>query len=150
MPKRRPIELRTVPFGQTREGEILIGAYARRQFRRRVIIGAVGAGLIALAGAVYLLLGDRPARGDGGYDAVLRCVQCGAEARVRVHPGESFPFKCRKCGASAMLELWHCYDCGTDFIPPQSNDPVSCPKCQSQFLGSTAVARAQSQPASPD
>lgn len=141
MPRPKPIELRTAPFGQTRDGELLVGAFARRQFRRRVLLGAGGTALIAVAVALFLTLSEYDG-GDGvRHDSIVRCLQCRAESRVRVRLGDSYPLRCPACRALAALELWHCYDCGLDFVPPQSNDPVACPRCQSESLGSTAAAR---------
>ena len=134
-PSFEPSRLR----GSSRD-EVQVGAYARRQRRRRVLIGAVGALLIAGALALYLQL--RPPSGANRadrYPVRVRCVSCGHTATVQVPFGQTFPLECPACKEMTCRELWQCRDCGALFVPQQAGAVLRCPQCGGQRVGSAAV-----------
>lgn len=120
--------------------EVSVGAYARRQLRRRILIGVFGVVLIGGALTVYQLLrppGDE--RRADRYPVRVRCVSCGHVTTVQVRFGQTFPMKCPKCGEMACQLLWHCRDCGAEFVPEQVGTTVRCPECGSERVGSAAT-----------
>lgn len=119
--------------------EVRVGAYARRQLQRRILLGVFGVLLIAGAFALYGQL--RPARGKGSadrYPVCVRCVLCGHTATVQVRFGQTFPMDCPACKEPACQMLWECRDCGGRFVPQQTGTVVRCPECDSQRVGSAA------------
>jgi predicted Zn-ribbon and HTH transcriptional regulator len=120
--------------------EVSIGAYARRQRRRRVLVGVFGGALIVGALTLYSLLKPpgHAAQGDR-YAVRVRCAMCGHIATVRVRFDQTFPMQCPKCKAPACQAMWQCRQCGHQFVPEQPGLPVSCPECGSDQVGS-AVA----------
>ena len=128
-----------VRLGLDSTGEIRIGAYARRQRRRRLLVGALGVSLIAAAVWMYFELRpdvspDNPER----YPVVLRCGDCGEVSETDVRFGQTFPAKCSKCGEVACRPLWQCRDCGARFVPDQTGAAIHCPECNSLAVGSAA------------
>jgi predicted Zn-ribbon and HTH transcriptional regulator len=120
--------------------EVRVGAYARRQRRRRILIGLFGALLIAGACGLYHQLrppGDANA-GDR-YRVRIRCTACGYTATVAVPFDQTFPMKCPACNETACQEVWRCLDCGAEFVPEHVGTVVRCPKCNSLRVGSAAA-----------
>jgi hypothetical protein len=120
--------------------EVRVGAYARRQRRRRILIGLFGAVLIAGAGGLYCQLRP-PGNANAGeeYQVRVRCSACGYTATVSVPFDQTFPMKCPACKEIACQELWRCRDCGAEFVPEHVGTVVHCPKCNSPRVGSAAV-----------
>jgi DNA-directed RNA polymerase subunit RPC12/RpoP len=120
--------------------EINVGAYARRQLRRRVLIGLVGTVLIAGAFALYHQLRARSAESvSDHYPVQVRCISCGHTATLQVRFAQSFPIECPACGLMACRPLWQCRDCGAQFVPEQVGTVVRCPDCGGQRVGSAAA-----------
>jgi DNA-directed RNA polymerase subunit RPC12/RpoP len=120
--------------------EVRVGAYARRQLQRRILLGVFGVLLIAGAVALYVQL--RPPRGGEGtdrYPVCVRCASCGHTATVQVPFGHTFPMECPACGDRACQMVWECRDCGSRFVPQQTGTVVRCPECDSQRVGSAAT-----------
>lgn len=145
--RRRTRSMRTrtdtwKPIGRLRDGgdEVVIGAFARRQRRRRIAVACLGLGLIALAGALYVQL--RPSGGSAvvdSYPAALRCSNCGFEAVRTASAAGPVPAECPECVAHAMRELWQCRKCDARFVPAGGARPVRCPECGSESVGSAAA-----------
>lgn len=120
-------------------GELGVGAFARRQARRRLAAGAGGLGLLALAVVVYLQLSPRGGPPPGAeYPAVLRCVDCGYQMHGQLRPEQPLPLDCPQCAGRSMYELWRCRECGQEFVPAPRQRPVRCPQCGEQQVGSAA------------
>ena len=120
--------------------EVQVGAYARQQRRRRILIGALGALLVAGALVLYCQLRPQSGtqRGDR-YPVRVRCDSCGYTATVYVPFVQTFPMGCPACKQMACRQLWRCQECGAEFAPEQTGTMVRCPKCNSERVGS-AVA----------
>lgn len=125
-----------------RDDDVQIGAYARRQKRRRMVLAALA--LAAIAGAVWLFLVLRPVdagvKGGQWYPVKGRCAECGYVAVIDVKAGQTFPLRCPRCKAREFGELWRCLECGREFERPTRPTPVTCPNCGSVHTGSAAVA----------
>jgi hypothetical protein len=124
-------------------GDIMIGAYARQQRRRRLLIAVVGLILISGAVGIYALL-DLPDDTAAANERVIavRCVKCGHTGTVPVEVGNvAFPRKCPACGAVACQKLWECRDCGTQFLNIGGNGVIRCPDCGSGNVGSAVEVR---------
>lgn len=117
-----------IDHAMRRKGEVAIGAYARRQMLQRLLLGGIGAVLLAAGVVLYLTL--RPG-GDSNSSAmiVLRCRQCAFERRMPVDPRRDYPVQCPECEAYSMWPLWQCRDCDALFIPPDPTGMVRCPEC---------------------
>lgn len=134
-----PLDFEERRFGRGAGEDVSVGAYARRQFRRRVLVGAFGAALIVGAFALYQLLKPPgPADQSDRYPVRVRCVLCGHTAVVRVRFDQTFPMRCPECRESACQEMWQCRQCGHQFVPEQTGTIVCCPECGSQRVGSAA------------
>jgi len=131
-------DVRGVEHGSAEE--VSVGAYARRQFRRRVLIGAFGAALIVGAFALYQFL-KPPGQADQGerYPVRVRCVLCGHTAIVRVPYDQTFPMRCPECRELACQVMWQCRQCGHQFVAEQTGPVVRCPECGSERVGSAAT-----------
>ena len=128
--------------------EVSIGAYARRQRRRRLLIGVIGALLICGAGWVYWEL--RPTAGSGAneYPVLVECTKCGARSEVRVALRNSDqPILCPVCKTRSAQPLLKCLKCGNIFRSNASAGQVRCPRCDSAIVGSPMSAAAASAPA---
>ncbi|MFQ5807830.1 MAG: hypothetical protein ACE5I3_15395 [Phycisphaerae bacterium] len=137
---RKPLRFEPSRLKRGSSEEVRVGAYARQQRRRRVLIGTFGALLIAGAFILYQQLlpwsetktpNQRPIR--------VRCLSCGETATVHVRPAQTFPMRCSQCGEMTLLELWQCRDCGARFVPEQTGTLLRCPACNSQRVGSAAA-----------
>ena len=120
--------------------EVSVGAYARRQLRRRVFVGVVGGALIIGALTLYSLLkppgqADR----DDRYPVRVHCASCDHAATVRVRFDQTFPMRCPECKQPASQVLWRCRQCGQQFVPEQTGLVVRCPECGSERVGSAAA-----------
>jgi predicted Zn-ribbon and HTH transcriptional regulator len=120
--------------------EVQVGAYARRQRRRRILMGLFGALLIAGALALYYQLRPRAEAGAADrYPVCVRCSACGFTARLRVPFTQTFPMECPSCKEPACRVLWECRDCGARFVPQESGKEQRCPQCNSLRVGSAAT-----------
>ena len=120
--------------------EVRVGAYARRQLRRRIMIGVFGAVLIAGGFALYHQLRPKSAGGDvDRYPVRVRCVSCGYTAEIRVPFAQTFPMACPECGELLCRVVWRCQDCGAEFVPEQTGTVLRCPECNSDQVGSAAT-----------
>lgn len=124
--------------------EVAIGAYARRQFRRRVLLGVFGGVLIVGALTLYgFLSGFLKPAGQAGqadrYAVRVRCASCGHTATVQVRFDQTFPMLCPACKEPACQALWQCRQCARQFVPEQTGPIVRCPECGSQRVGSAAA-----------
>jgi DNA-directed RNA polymerase subunit RPC12/RpoP len=119
-------------------GDITIGAYARVQRRRNILIGAVGVGLVGVALWLHILFQpDRDSAADGRPSVLVQCVapECNYRTRVRVGPGETFPLACPQCKQRSSQKLWQCRDCGRLFLPKGVPEALACPSCGSARVG---------------
>src|SRR5262249_23873357 len=148
MPVRRTmLDVRETRLPGDAAGEYRVGAFARRQRRRRIWFGLFGAALIL--GALGLYLNLRPDTANAGnetYITPVRCAECGYEGVQRVGIGQTSPVICPKCGANRCRPLWKCRACGNMFVPAKSTPPVRCPKCNSDNVGSAASATSAAAP----
>lgn len=124
--------------------EVAIGAYARRQFRRRILLGVFGGALIVGALTLYgFFYGQLKSPGQVGqgdrYAVRVRCGSCGHTATVQVRFDQTFPMSCPKCKERACQALWQCRDCAHEFVPEQTGPVVGCPACGSLQVGSAAT-----------
>jgi DNA-directed RNA polymerase subunit RPC12/RpoP len=142
--KRRVSNLNDYRAVLNSSGEIVVGAYARAQRRRRLLIAGLGLALIGTALWLFMLL--RPAELQplpAGSRVVVQCVApaCGFRGPVVVPPDANFPLKCPKCGARSVQKVWVCRDCGHEFLPKGGIAELRCERCGSQRIG-TAEAPA--------
>jgi Zn finger protein HypA/HybF involved in hydrogenase expression len=121
------------------DGDVLVGAYARRLARRRLWLIGFGLALIGLAVVIYRNL--EPAGSAVDTRPVLaRCVECGFEGPLRVPIAARGTFECPTCHARGARELWACRKCGERFLPPVTYETRVCPACDSSEVGSAALA----------
>lgn len=142
--RRLPIDFDSAVQGLDENGEIRVGAFARRQIRRRWMFGAFGVGLIALAGGLYWGLGlDRD---DAAHRPILAlaCSVCNYEESRALPPDQHFPLVCPKCGQTSLRPLWSCRKCDERFLPSPEHEAIRCPKCNSDQVG--AVRSVQRKP----
>lgn len=137
--RRRPIDLEAYRRGLDSTGEVRVGAYARRQRRRRALLASFG--LVLIVGAVGLYSALRPEREATGqtYPVKVRCISCGYSATLEVPFQQTFPLSCPRCGEKACKELWKCRACGHEFLPDQRADEKHCPACGSSEVGTATV-----------
>lgn len=121
--------------------EVRIGAYARRQFRRRIWFGLFGVALILGAAGLYANLrpGNAWSRSEV-YEAPVRCVGCGFEGSMTIPIGGESALACPTCGSAKCRAVWLCRACGERFVPVKASPPVRCAKCGSSNVGSAAPA----------
>lgn len=118
-------------------GEISVGAFARQQFRRRLVLAAFGLALISLSVLLYGLLRPREAdRPSATYVATLGCTACDFRGAVRVAAGTVFPCVCPRCHQKSCQRVWVCQNCGHEFLAHPAEDEQKCPKCHSLRVGS--------------
>jgi len=141
MPRQeKPIYFDPSRFDLEASGDVSVGAYARRQRRRQILIGSIGALLIAGAAVVYVLL--RPydnAAADDRYPIRTQCQACGYRDTFHVPHNQSFPMKCPSCGEVAVQPIWRCRACGHEFVPAQRGAETRCPICGSERVGSAVT-----------
>ena len=112
MPGRRlPIDFDSVGGVLDENGEIRVGAYARRQIRRRWMFGAFGISLIVLAVGLYWGLGADGDRSAHQPIVALRCAACARDESRALALDQSYPVRCSQCGQPAMRPLWKCRKC---------------------------------------
>jgi len=145
VPKRRKSTgIEPYRRGLDATGDIQVGAYARRQRRRRILLSLLGLALIG--GAVGLYAGLRhwvlqPAAETRGrpYAVKVRCISCGYSATLDVSSGQTFPLECPVCGERGCKQLWKCRACGHEFLPAESGNEKRCPRCGNSAVGSAVV-----------
>jgi predicted RNA-binding Zn-ribbon protein involved in translation (DUF1610 family) len=145
--RKRPRSLTDYRRVLDSQGEIVIGAYAEQQRRRRIAIGLFGGALILLA--VWFYFGLRPHDTHAGrYPVAVQCVneQCGYRAVVYIRPGqEAFPMACPQCGNRSCYKLWQCRNpaCGAVFLHRGEPSELRCPKCGSRTVGTAETLPAE-------
>lgn len=117
--------------------EIVIGAYARKQWLRQIAIGLVGILLMGAAASLYFLMRSA-SRGNPGttYPVCRQCVSCGYEDVASVAFNQTYPMQCPQCGEMALMQLWRCRQCQKTFVPEQRGSRMTCPNCNSDQVGS--------------
>lgn len=137
MAQRRTTNLADYRSALNRSGDISVGAYARAQRRRRILVGIGGLALIGVAVGLHALL--RPSAAElssAKRPVLLRCVACGYEGVVGVAVDESDqPLKCPKCGQRSGRKVWECRDCGARFLAIGRPEDLHCEKCGSRRVG---------------
>ncbi len=120
-----------------REGDIVVGAYARVQRRRRIMVGAAGLALIGVATGLYLLLRPTDTTAIGRDVSVwVQCgvKECGFSGVMRVPRDAVYPLKCPQCKADSCRKLWECRVCHRRFLPKAGSGEVRC-ECGSTEVG---------------
>jgi DNA-directed RNA polymerase subunit RPC12/RpoP len=149
MPRARPGHLNDYRAVLAGKGDIAIGARARAERRRRILIAIAGLGLIGGALGAHVLLRPRePANAQRGTPVLVRCVDpnCGYEGVVPVQQGQArYPVMCPRCGQHSCQKVWECRDCGHRFVPVGAPDELQCPECGSRRVG-TALTPAAIKP----
>lgn len=137
MARRRAVDLTDYTSVARTKGDIAVGAYARQQRRRRILIAAGGVALIGAAVWLYAALQPADAGAHAGKYAVLvKCARCGKVQTAYVKLGEaSFPLPCQACGERACQQLWECRDCGKRFVAKGAGETLMCPACGSRNVG---------------
>lgn len=127
------------------KGDVSLGAYARAERRRRILIGVAGLSLIVGACVAYYLLRPAPTKPVvPTIPLAVRCVvpTCSWEGVLNVPLGQTEqPQECPKCKQRSCQKLWQCRDCGTQFLPKGVATDLRCPACGSAAVG-TAEATA--------
>ena len=118
--------------------EIAIGAHARAQRRRRILLGIFGVGL-ALVGLLLYRWITTPDITDPrfGYAVKMYCRECQEYLDTSVPHSRQFPDRCPRCGERALDPVWRCHDCGALFVPG-AWEGVRCEQCGSQRVGAAA------------
>lgn len=126
--------------------DISVGAYARQQRRRRVLISAVGLALIGCALWLYIALRPRdPHVTQGGFPVRIRCVSptCNFEGVVLVPAHAYFPLQCPRCKQHSCQKVWACRNCGATFIAKGGSSELRCPQCGDLRVGTAGPATAE-------
>jgi len=140
MPRRRTaLDLTDYRTVIDTSGEVAVGAYARAQRRRRMVVAGVG--LLLTIGAVVVYRSLQPADGsDHGqpFGVRVRCTACGYEGEQRITSSKVLPLACPSCKARTCWPLWVCRKCRTTFLPDLGQDKPTCPNpiCHSSEVGS--------------
>lgn len=138
--RRRPIDLEAYRRGLDSTGEVRVGAYARRQRRRRALLALFGLVLIVGAVGLYSALRPEPEATGQTYPVRVQCISCGYAGTLDVPFKETtFPLTCPQCGERACKQIWKCRACDHEFIPGAGGEPIRCPACGSSEVGSAAV-----------
>ena len=120
-------------------GDVSVGAYARVQRRKRILVGLAGVALIGGAVLVHTLLQPRETGVGGGPLSVLvRCVAegCGYEGAMPVPRGQAeWELLCPRCGQHSCRKIWQCRACGGLFVPKRGTPELRCPDCGSRQVG---------------
>ena len=131
-------------------GDIVIGAYARQQRRRRIWLLSFGLALIAGAVALIVVLQPHDAEQPAGsYPIVVKCVNedCGYVGTALVEPGPvPVPLLCPQCGKRSCQKLWICHRCGQTFLLRAGVDRPCCPYCKSENIGAATEVPKPAQP----
>lgn len=119
-----------------RDGEITIGARARRQRLQRLLLGLVGLLLVIAAVALYVVLSEDEDPPAGPALVLARCSECGHEIALEPDPRRAYPGDCPHCEKHSVWPLWECRVCGERFIAPGPHaGPLHCPNCDSTRVG---------------
>lgn len=137
--RRRPIDLEAYRRGLDSTGEVRVGAYARRQRRRRALLALFGAALIVGAVGLYWALCPKAEETEETYPVKVECISCDYSGTLEVPFGQTFPLTCPVCGEKGCKELWKCRACAHQFLPEPSTGEKQCPACGSQSVGTAAV-----------
>jgi predicted RNA-binding Zn-ribbon protein involved in translation (DUF1610 family) len=136
MYRRAPRDLSDYRAVLAGSGEVTIGAYARAQRRRRMVLAVFGLALITGAGGLYWALTAPTSPGPGDhYTVALECLSCKARQTQKVPTSTAFPIVCSACGEKACVPLWQCRDCGMELAVGALGGAARCPKCGSQRVG---------------
>ena len=120
-------------------GEVRIGARARRELVRRIVLGVIGVGMIAAAAGYYLLM--RP-RGAITQDTriVVRSASTGEEFLLPVDPARVYPTVGPNADQRDCYPVWRCQACGRRFVVTIDGQPAQCPDCASTAVGAAKAA----------
>lgn len=122
-------------------GDILVGAYAAQQRRRRIAIAVFGLALIGCAVWLYKTTSPRdPATAHGTPAVAVECVNEDCQYRGMITfatADERFPVRCPKCGQRSCYKLWRCRnpDCNHLFLHRGAPADLCCPACGSRAVG---------------
>lgn len=142
---RRHVDLADPRSVLATTGEIAIGAYARQQRRRQIILGVFGLVLVGVAAWFVLTVrATHEAEAPGRYLVAAECNRCSWQGEVRTSLDDTWPQRCPKCGETTVQKRWICHQCQTLFLPRPASGLVACPKC-----GGTNVGAAVQTPARP-
>ncbi len=123
-----------------REGDVSVGAFARRHWLRRILLGGLG-GLL-MVGAVWTWSSLRPedegVELGGRYSVALQCSACAHRGAALVGHDQKFPLRCPECGKRTWWPLWRCQVCGKEFLVRPGVSDVRCPECGSVSVGTAA------------
>ncbi len=128
-------------------GEIMVGAYARRVRRWRILLGAIGLLLIVGAAWIYVaLLPPDPTRHAEPHQVAVACAKCGYRGVTEAPPAEPFPLVCPSCGERACYKLWECRNCGHQFLPKGGGAEPTCPQCGHARVGTATQPAPAAEP----
>ena len=109
------------------------------QSQRRLVLGAVGVGLLVLAVVLATRRSGGPARLPSRTLTHGVCLACKQEVDVERAVRSEVPFRCPQCGERAVYRAFYCDKCRLAFVPdlhrnefseyPKPPAIPSCPKC---------------------
>ncbi len=130
------------------KGDIAVGAFARRQRRRRIAVAFAGVVLISAAIALLCWLWPTTANPHSDtHPVVVRCIKCKREEVLQLRAGDvGFPLMCPVCQERTCWQVWECRNCGQQFVPPATAAKIVCPRCRSESVGAAEVLPSASAP----
>ncbi len=133
-----------------RSGDVSIGAYARQQRRKQILIASFGIATLIGAGWLYsVVTPDDLEQPPGRVTIAVECSkeECGYRGMTEIDiANEAFPVVCPRCQDRSCHKLWTCRNCGTQFTVRPGLTDLRCPNpnCGSSAVGATEELPADS------
>lgn len=139
--RRRPFDLTDTRAAIESTGEYGVGAFARKQRRKQIMVLSAGLALIIGAYVIYRMLSvAEPVQKTSGVPVFVRCINenCAFEGQIYADLDQANEYLCPECKQRACRKLWLCKQCDARFVRQNEGAEIRCPECGSYKVGTAA------------
>ncbi len=138
--------LRTLHSAIDGDGDVSVGAFARRLRRHHWLMATIGLALLLTAGVVYVMLSAQPGGKATPAVVIVRSLSTGAEFELPMDAQRVYPAVCPDTGSRDCYPVWECRACNERFVPADTSETVKCPECGSTRVGAARQRTADGVP----